>query len=91
LLACVSFTYVYTKWKGFDKDLVKGDVESLEGKAQLESCRARDGTKYFVKFGHKKFKINSSAFEEFGNNEEYRIYYSAHSRRIISAESVNNT
>jgi hypothetical protein len=91
IVACISFMYAYSKWKAVDKDLLKGNVESIEGKAHLEGYRARDGMKYFIKFGNSKFNIGRSAFQEFMNNEDYRVYYSPHARRIISAEKIKSS
>lgn len=91
LLASISFVYAYLKWRNLNHDLLKGNVESIEGNARLESYRARDGMKYFVKLGNNKFKIGRNAFQEFTNDQKYRVYYSPHSRKIISAEEINGS
>jgi len=61
-------------------------VQMVEGRVDLDTTPARNSASYTVKVDDKKFKVKKRAFLAFKNGDPYRIYYTAHTKTILSAD-----
>jgi hypothetical protein len=86
LLTAIFFTYCYLKWQQYDADLSKGDVAVVEGHVTLSWYQERNGTKYKIKMQSRTFIVSKSIFNTFKDGDFYAVYYSPHTKKLLSAE-----
>ena len=86
VIAGALYFYSHSIWKQFHEDVLEGCILSVEGGVKLRRYRERHGMKYTLLVEAMKFGIKWRAFNAFEDGGKYRIYYSKHSRRIMSAE-----
>ncbi len=67
------------------RDLRAG-LQLVEGRIDLDTTPGQNSATYTVKVEGKKFKVKKRAFLAFKNGDPYRIYYTPHTKTILSAE-----
>jgi hypothetical protein len=85
-LTAIFFTYCYLKWQQYDSDLSKGDVAVVEGHVTLRQHQERNGTRYEIRVQSRTFTVSISVFDAFRDGDLYAIYYSPHTKKLLSAE-----
>jgi len=67
------------------RDLRAG-LQMVEGRIDLDTTPGQNNATYTVKVEGKKFKVKKRAFLAFKNGDPYRIYYTPHTKTILSAD-----
>ncbi|MBZ0293784.1 MAG: hypothetical protein K8L99_14550 [Anaerolineae bacterium] len=92
LMCIITFTlllYIGTRWRKLDKDLSKGDVTAVEGIVKLTRFRKRNGMAYRIYIHQEYFDVPGHIYIAFEQGKSYALYFTPHSRTLISAEQLN--
>ncbi len=66
---------------------LQANVEAVEGRIELDLRSAEDGSgNYFVWLDGRKFKVQRDGFLAFKNGDPYRLYYTPHTKMILSVD-----
>lgn len=67
-------------------DLRENRVSVVEGRVDLSVVAGNNSAVYALDIGSIRFPLKHDGFLAFKNGDPYRIYYTAHSKRILSVE-----
>jgi hypothetical protein len=63
-------------------------VDFAEGKVYMDIQHPRERPRYILSVGPEKFSVPKDLFLSLSNRQEYRVYYSPHSRYVLGADPL---
>jgi hypothetical protein len=72
-------------------DLWRGCIETVEGLVTLQYRRAKYSISYYYVCDPHRFQVSSSAYYALVEANRYRIYYTPHSKRLVSIQPIGDS
>jgi hypothetical protein len=88
-IGVAGFGYV-TRIKPLGKDIRENKALAVDGRADLSLKRQGSQIKYALAVGKLRFPIQKDEFLSFKNRDPYCVYYTPHSKRILSVEWLHD-
>lgn len=90
IITLIVLIYVHFKWRGFERDLLKGDVASVNGGVKRIENRQRNGMQYKIRIERTRFDVPWRVFEAFETGKRYSVYFAPHSKNYQRLKSLAN-